>query len=467
MRVSDFPYCLVPFSKRICFWLAALVVLTGLSAAQTVTVLDNFSLTTSMADPLGPLTQGRDGDLYGTSDCCFTDGRVYKSDTSGVISVLHTLGGTDGGGPLGGAILGTDGNFYGATTGGGSNNTGVLFKMTPAGAFSVLYDFPSASVYGPWASPIEGTDGNLYGIENTGATTSGVYRYTPSGTFTTIYQTDSAQGGTLYAPPMQAADGNLYVTLFDGGTKTCGAILKLSTSGTLLHSYNFNCGYLGAHPAAALIQASDGNFYGTTYEGGTKSTYGFGTIFKMSQAGVVTVLYRFAGGTGDGNMPWGALVQGTDGYLYGVTQGGGAFLGGTIFRISTSGQYTLLYSFPKEYAGSAYTGLIQHTNGLFYGATQWGGQGRYGTLYSLDMGLGPFITFVRPAGKVGQSAEILGQGLTGTTSVSFNGIVGASFRVVSDTYMTAVAPGGAATGPVVVTTPAGTLTSNVNFRISK
>jgi uncharacterized repeat protein (TIGR03803 family) len=470
MRVSDFPYCFVPFSQRICSWLAASVVLTSLSAAQTVTFLDNFGLSSPVAAPSGPLTQGRDGNLYGTGGCC-SEGTIFKTDTSGVVSVLHNLDDTDGADPVGGTTLGTDGSFYGTTFGGGTNNSGVLFKITPAGDYSVLYDFsnpPNAG--GIWAPPIEGTDGNLYGADNTSGTSVGVYKYTPSGTFTTIYQADyplANNGTAVYSRPLQSADGNLYVTLFYGGTKSCGAILKVSTSGTLLHAYNFNCGYLGALPVGPLIQASDGNFYGTTNQGGTKTTYGFGTIFKMSQAGVVTVLYRFAGGTADGKYPWGALVQGTDGYLYGVTQNGGAFNGGTIFRISTSGQYNLLYSLPQSYAGSAYSGLVQHTSGLFYGMTEWGGPNYYGSLYSLDMGLGPFITFVRPTGKVGQAAEILGQGLTGTTSVSFNGIPAASFSVVSDTYMTAVVPSGVTTGVVVVTTPTGPLTSNISFRISK
>lgn len=347
----------------------------------------------------------------------------------------------------------------------------MLFKITPAGDYNVLYDFsnpPNAG--GIWAAPIEGTDGNLYGTDNTSGTSVGVYKYTLSGTFTTIYQANyplARNGVSVYSPPLQAADGNLYVTLFYGGTKSCGAILKLSTSGTLLHAYNFNCGYLGALPVGPLMEATDGNFYGTTNQGGSKSTYGLGTIFKMSQAGVVTVLYRFAGGTADGKYPWGPLVQGTDGYLYGVTQGGGAFLNGTIFRISNSGQYTLLYSFPQVYTGTYAEGLVQHTDGLFYGVTQYGGSDVYGTIYSLDMGLGSFITFVHPTGKVGQTAEILGQGFTGTKSVTFNGVPAISFSVVSDTYLTAVIPSGVTAGPVVVTTSAGVLTSNVNFRISK
>src|SRR4029077_6846040 len=105
------------------------------------------------------------------------------------------------------------------------------------------------------------------------------------------------------------------------------------------------------------------------------------------------------------------------------------------------------------------------TNGKFYGTIPAGGSGNNGSIYSLDMGLDPFVTFVRSQGKVGSTTQILGQGLTGTTSVTFNGIPAASFSHVSYTYMTGGVPSGAATGPMVVTTPSGKLTSNVNFRI--
>ena len=270
MRV---PNRLVPFSRRICSWLVASVVLTCLSGAQTVTFLDNFGLSSPVTSPTGTLAQGRDGNLYGTGGGC-ADGTFFKSDTSGVVSVLHCFNGaTDGWGSHGSATLGTNGNFYGTTFGGGLNNSGVLFKITPTGDYSVLYDFsnpPNAG--GIWAAAIEGTDGNLYGADNTSATSVGVYKYTPSGTFTTIFQADyplANYGASVYSSPLQAADGNLYVTLFYGGTKSCGAILKVSTSGTLLHAYNFNCGYLGALPVGPLIQASDGNFYGVTNQGGT------------------------------------------------------------------------------------------------------------------------------------------------------------------------------------------------------
>jgi uncharacterized repeat protein (TIGR03803 family) len=160
-------------------------------------------------------------------------------------------------------------------------------------------------------------------------------------------------------------------------------------------------------------------------------------------------------------------VEGSDGKLYGATATGGISDAGTIYQITTTGTEKLLFSFPQRVGEHAAATLLQHTNGKFYGTTEAGGVYGEGALYSLDMALGPFITFVRPAGKPGQTAQILGQGLTATTNVTFNGIEATSFKVVSDTYLTAVVPSGAITGRVMVVTPTGTLISNVNFRVAQ
>jgi hypothetical protein len=128
-------------------------------------------------------------------------------------------------------------------------------------------------------------------------------------------------------------------------------------------------------------------------------------------------------------------------------------------------QYKSLYAFSSKFGRFPSAGLLQHTNGKFYGLCFNGGAYGEGTLYSLNMGLSPFIALVRYTGRIGQPVQILGQGLTGSTAVNINGVAATSFKVVSDTYMTAVVPTGATTGPVVVTTPKGTLTSNHNFRI--
>jgi uncharacterized repeat protein (TIGR03803 family) len=209
-----------------------------------------------------------------------------------------------------------------------------------------------------------------------------------------------------------------------------------------------------------LVQAADGNFYGTTQAGGG----GGGTVFKMGSDVRPSVLYSFgAAGPDDGQEPLAGLIQATEGNLYGTTLQGGSAGFGTLFQISTSGAYQLLFSFTAPIGESPFAGLLQHTNGLLYGTTTTSGANGFGALYSLDMGLGPFITFVQSTGKVGRATQILGQGLTGTTGVTFNAVAATSFKVLADTYLVAVVPSGATTGPVVVTTPSGTLTSNKNF----
>lgn len=180
---------------------------------------------------------------------------------------------------------------------------------------------------------------------------------------------------------------------------------------------------------------------------------------------MVSTLYSFSGYPNDGANADSSLTEGTDGNLYGITTSGGVHALGTIYQIAASGQYKLLYSFVGVVGSSPGAPLLQHTNGSFYGTAFHGGQNKQGSLYSLDMGLGPFAALVRYSGRIGQPVQILGQGFTGSTAVTINGTAATSFKVVSDTYMTAVVPTGATTGPVVVTTPTGTLTSNRNFRI--
>jgi len=201
---------------------------------------------------------------------------------------------------------------------------------------------------------------------------------------------------------------------------------------------------------------------------------GFGGVYHLglvgslnSSTGVLSFLYSFGANRADGVVPHAGLVQASDTNLYGVTAGGGQADVGVIFQLKLDGTYTELYSFvgSKFNSGVFADTLKQHTSGKFYGTTEVGGTHGLGSAYSLDMGLGSFVTFVQPTGSVGQAAQILSQGLTGTTSVTFNGVPASSFTIVNDTYMTAVVPSGATTGKVVVTTPGGALTSNVSFRV--
>jgi uncharacterized repeat protein (TIGR03803 family) len=250
-------------------------------------------------------------------------------------------------------------------------------------------------------------------------------------------------------------------------------VFRVTPTGNLTTLYRFGG---DETPNGPLVQASDGSLYGMTFD----------TIFKITLAGEFTTLHGFCShpNCDGGPWPWGGLIQGTDGNFYGVTQMGGVnceLFGkegcGTVFRITAGGTLTTLHRFDQfDLTDGAYPlgGLLQATDGVFYGTTYYGGSSANplcypvfigcGTVFSLDMGLGPFVSFVYGAGKVGQTGGILGQGFTGTTNVSLNE-VSASFTVVSDTFLKATVPAGATTGYVTVTTPTGTLTSNVPFHV--
>jgi uncharacterized repeat protein (TIGR03803 family) len=248
----------------------------------------------------------------------------------------------------------------------------------------------------------------------------------------------------------------------------CGTIFKITPAGGLTTLYNFcaqsNCAD-GEYIYAGLVQAANGNLYGTAGSGGTN---GGGTAFKITPGGTFTLLYTFCSKTScsDGGEPVGTLLQGTDGNLYGTTEGGGTYDKGTIFKITPSGAFTSLYSFGTgENDGSNPTGtLIQDTNGNFYGTTKLGGTNGSGIVFKLSVDLKSFVETNPTSGKVGAAVKILGTKLTGATSVTFNGKA-AKFKVVSGSEITTTVPTGATTGEVKVKTPSGTLTSNVNFRV--
>jgi uncharacterized repeat protein (TIGR03803 family) len=450
-------------------------------SAQTVSTLFAFTGNNSSGGPLNVTpVQGRDGNLYGTTSGAgfiTSNGSIFRIFTDGSGGPLYEFNGTAEYSPNSGVTLATDGNFYGAVYG-GNLGLGVLYRITPLGEYTVVYNFQGLGDGSyPEYPPVQASDGSLYGVAQ-GTYTPGtetIYKYSAAGAVTTIFTlaTDGSQGSFWSGALIQAADSNLYATTYYGGTYGCGTILKVSTAGEVLRQYSFRCTQYGAYPSGPLLEASDGNFYGTTNQGGINlknCAEGCGTFFRMTETGQVTVLTNFGLGPNlYGELPNGGLVEGTDGNLYGTTRTGAYGVNyGTIFQTTTSGVATDIYvfRFSDREGWEPSASLMQHTNGTFYSTNFSGGVHQEGTVYSLDMGLGPFIAFVLPTGKVGQSAQILGQGLTGASAVSFNGLAAASFHVDSDTSMTAVVPAGATTGPVVVTTSTGTLTSNQSFRVS-
>jgi len=325
------------------------------------------------------------------------------------------LNSTDGNGPAG-LIQAANGDFFGMT------ETGTIFKIAPAGALTVLHNFDSTN---------GGEPGNL----------------------------------------VQAINGDLYGTTTTGGAGTaclngCGTIFKITLAGALTTIHNFN-GQDGSL-ANGLVQAANGDLYGTTYAGGNLCAQDqtCGTIFKITLAGVFTTLYNFSGT--DGAFPEDSLVQGTDGYLYGTTyEGGSEYSSGTIFRITPAGALTTLHRFePTEAGGFPAAGLTQDTNGDFYGTTMDGVSGECqngcGTVFGLSVGIAPFVKTLPTVGVAGSVVRILGTDLSGATSVTFNGIA-AAFGVISPSQILALVPAGATTGKVQVITPSGTLLSNVGF----
>jgi len=466
-----------------------LVVGTALGVAQTYTPLYTYP-ETNQGDtgilPAGLMSQGQDGLLYTTDAYNGTNhfGTVFKMTTSGTPTVVYTFcpqaGCKDGGYPLGGVMLGFDGNLYGTTQGGGSNAAGTVFKVTPGGTLTKLHDFVNQSDDSVPVFPLlQGQDGNVYGVSvgqyvgQYGA----FYKITPSDVFTAPLDFDYNHGAYPNLPTY-GNDGNLYGTTILGGQPACsgyqsgcGVVYKVTPGGkeTVLWDFKGFFSNDGALPEGVLVQGNDGNFYGTTREGGNSArcSGGCGTVFKITPAGVLTVLYNFTGDP-DGAYPYTGLTLGTDGNFYGVTSVGGKSNAGALFQITPSGTETIVYNFCSV-AGCVdglypETPLVQHTNGKFYGNTSGNSLGG-GVYYSLDMGLKPFAGLVTWEGKVGRTVEILGQGFTGTSKVSFNG-TSATFKVVSDTYLTASVPSGATTGSITVTTPGGTLKSNRKFLVT-
>ena len=460
----------------------------------TLTTLYSFCSQTNCTDgfyPYGGLVQAANGDLYGTTQYGGTNnyGTIFKITPGGTLTTLYTFCSqtcADGAEPFAGLVQAANGDLYGTTIGGGANgNDGTVFKITQGGTLTTLYSFCSQTNCTDGDQPVAGlvqaANGDLYGTTiGGGANDDGtIFKITPGGTLTTLYsfcsQTNCTDGAYPYAGLVQAANGDLYGTTNYGGVNgDFGTVFKITPTGTLTTLYRFcsqtNCTD-GEGPYAGLVQAANGDFYGTTEYGGTNGEYG-GTVFKITPSGALTTLYSFCSQTNcaDGTEPKAGLVQAADGEFYGTTFSGGANgYGGTVFKITPSGSLTTLYSFCSQGGTSCtdgeapYAGLVQDTNGDFYGTT-YGGANNGGTVFRLSVGLGPFVKPRPPYGKVGAAVKILGTNLTGATSVSFNGTV-AVFEVVSSSKIPTPVPAGASSGKVQVITPSGTLSSNASFLV--
>jgi uncharacterized repeat protein (TIGR03803 family) len=455
--------------------------------SQTYSVLYNFGTRThDPINPSGNLAQGPDGAMYGTSydGGLYGQGTVFKVSTGGKVNVLHSFCAlancADGSSPDGGLTLRPDGHFMGTTLTGGSYGYGTIFEITQTGDLHVLYNFTGGAdgAY-PSAPPILGPDGSFYGTVTQGGLAPGcgtIYRITNSGAtvggFQLLHKFNNANGCEPAAALMLSTNGEFYGPAVYGGSAGYGVIFKITTAGKFAVLHNFEGDGDGYDPAGSLVEGSDGNFFGTTR--GLNSAEG-GGIFQMTPEGTVTSVHHLNGST-DGNYVSAGVIEATDGNFYGVAEDGGTDENlncnsgcGTLFRTTMAGAFSVLYNFEFTTGYFADSIPFQHTNGMLYGDTYWGGITSgvcapfgCGVFYRWDGHLPAFVSLVRYQGKVGSEVEILGQGFTASTTVSFNGVT-APATVVSGTFLRAVVPSGATTGPVTVTTPDGTLTSNQQF----
>ena len=354
------------------------------------TVLYNFCAQPNCTDgdgSYGGLVQAADGNFYGTTGAggAHRLGTVFKMAPSGTLTTIYSFcsGGppcSDGQIPESTLVQGTDGNFYGTTLYGGSNSScmytgnayscGTLFKITPSGTLTTLHDFNSIDGFlgntdGSGQGLVQGTDGNFYGTSPLGGSNQGcgngtgggcgtVFKITPGGTFTLLYsfcsQPNCTDGFYPLTTLVQGTDGNLYGTTAFGGSGSycgvspggCGTVFKITPTGTLTTLYSFCQGGDpcpdGASPNG-LVQATDGNFYGTSNGGGPVGFYG--TLFQITPGGTLTTLYSFCSqpNCADGGYPLGGLIQATDGNFYGTNSGFGGNCPqrgtcGTVFRLS-------------------------------------------------------------------------------------------------------------------------------------
>ena len=374
------------------------------------------------------LVQGDDGNFYGTCQAggipendsggyaSVGNGTVFKITPAGEFTSLYFFGSIrsvggyvvqkDGSWPVGNLIKATDGSFYGTTYYGGTipgHTDGTIFQITADGTFNSLYSFGHDVIYRgdtwtnsdgrfPSAGLVQGSDGNFYGTTSTfGPNGYGtVFQLTPGGVLTTLHSFTTPDGyyhnldglnpnGELIEGP----DGNFYGTTSQGGNYGGGTVFKISSTGIFTPLIQFNITN-GWGPRGGLILGKDGCFYGTTDAGninGSSTTYfGYGTVFRLTTNGDLTILHNFTSGD-DGGEPASGLIEGSDGNFYGTAQSGGDYYDypyyyyghGTVFQISPAGKFTTLYAFRGPDGEQPIGALTEGKNGKLYGTTPYGG----------------------------------------------------------------------------------------------
>jgi uncharacterized repeat protein (TIGR03803 family) len=461
-------------ARRLAIACAVLVVIAGARLhAQSYQVLYNFNCASGGCTPEGALVQGKDGNLYGTTSAGGSNnlGTIFVVSTAGTgYTVLWNFDSSTGA-PTGGlTVSSVDGNFYGTT--GSTLYRFVLSTLT----LTVLHTFSNTEGI-PQGPPVEDTHKNLYGVNDLGSSPGTAYRFTVA---TDTYELLTGKVPVFPSGPLfLASDGHLYGATSFGGKDEAGTIFSITSKGGIKTVYYFTGEDDGTSPNAPLVEGKDGNLYGTAYSGGFAN---FGTIFNLTlpkpmMPSVETPLHYFDRSGTDPYNPGAGLLAASDGNFYGSTTEGGADNLGSLFEWQPGGGGSFLELFDLSGTTGTTAGanpnsnMIEDTNGVFYGVTPAGGSNGSGNgdgvLFSLTpLNLLSHISLCCNWWVIlDQPVTVIGQNLTGVISVEF-GTVAARFRPGSNTYLTAYVPSAAIDSPVTVTLATGLqLQTQQNARI--
>jgi uncharacterized repeat protein (TIGR03803 family) len=351
------------------------------------------------------LVLATDGNFYGTTFLGGSKGfgAIFQVTSAGEVTILHSFSDgsvtNDGKNPRAALLQGADGNLYGTTEYGGSAGDGVIFEITLKGVLTILHSFGDGSVTSdgefPTSSLVQTASGDIYGTTSLGGTAGSgtAFQLVLPGTVAILHnfaggKVPVTNDGTFpIAGLTLATNGDFYGTTNTGGSINAGTIYKMTPAGaiTILHSFGDNTvADDGLQPIAVLIQATDGNLYGTTIAGGSQNS---GTVFYTTMDGNVAVIHSFADGTvtDDGMNPESPLFEGTDGNFYGTTFAGGVGGLGTLYRVTPLGGVTILHTFGDVSVADDGTnpigGVITGSNGALYGATRYGGAAGQGIVF--------------------------------------------------------------------------------------
>src|SRR5690348_2724214 len=358
-------------------------------STSTYTKLKDFDYTNG-GSPYGSLVQAGNGKLYGMAAYGGNGGYgvIFSFDPStSTYTKLMDFDNTNGGSPYGSLIQAGNGKLYGMTYQGGTNNTGVIFSFDPAtSTYTKLKDFDYTNGSYPYGSLIQASNGKLYGTTGYGGSSDAgvIFSFDPSTSgYTKLKDFDFTIGSNPHSNLIQASNGKLYGLTVYGGNDYQGVIFSFDLSAaTYTKLKDFDGSSDGGNPYGSLVQASNGKLYGMTTYGGNS---GDGVIFSFEPSVSAFTKLRDFGINEDGRYVYGGLMQASNGKLYGMTNEGGSSDAGVIFSIDPATfTYTKLKDFDYINGGNPYGSLMQGTNGKLYGMTAYGGISDAGVIFSFD-----------------------------------------------------------------------------------